>query len=230
MRVGDGVHGEPVGPRLGGGHGPDAHDLRQAADRSEGADESPDGRGARERDGVHRARAERVRGVARQPPREDRPIGVDALGVPPLRPERFLQAIGCDVGARTQDAALAARERAGEGRDREGPRAQVGVATCPATERLGRSVADGRDRGAHVARTGEPVREHRDRRRRGQHEPVVAAGGQVAQRGRKGRAANGAQGDRRGDDRSRPPLVKELDQSHAPLGRSRDEDGLARER
>ena len=38
MRVGDGVHGQPVGSRLGGGHGPDAHDLRQAADRSEGAD------------------------------------------------------------------------------------------------------------------------------------------------------------------------------------------------
>ena len=100
----------------------------------------------------------------------------------------------------------------------------------PVAVRLGRSIADGCDRGPHLARSGEAVVERRDRRGGGQHDPVIAAAGKVAQRGREGRAAHGAQRDRRSDDRSRSTLVKELDQSGAPLGRSRDEDRPARER
>src|SRR5439155_21343137 len=103
-------------------------------DACESADESQDGRRAREGDGVDRPLREGVGGLGREPPKEDRAIGVDAFGAPALRLERLLQAIGRDVRARTQDAALAARERAGEGRDRECPWLKVGVASRPAAE------------------------------------------------------------------------------------------------
>ena len=210
--------------------GPDRDDLGVAPDHAHRADEPADRRRARERDGVDVSVTERRARVGGQRSRHPRAVGVDALGRPPLRGERILQARRCDVGARAQHASFASGERARQTDGREGRRHEVGLPPRPGAERRARALADRGDVRADVLRVVQPRRQHLDRRAAGQRDPRELPGRQLAHRTRERGGPDRCDLDGGGDDRAGAQGSDAADELDGLVGGSRHQHGPAGER